>query len=234
MYYSMDTYDDVVEDFLDDLEGQFGRPFLSESQIDYANRPTAQSRSIPRDITGVSPNITHWAQVANIYRRIRKWFPEATVRVDKDRREHSRPASKKRPDIQFRHPQRHRATHIEVDTDSRNMRKHIAERDPRRRSVYVLIDGDTGQVVQKQIFPAGSDRPIIRHGELKRSDVFDEFDGAVDLAWWETPLRWGCKGKCAWMYGEGCRNACGFDSACISECTRKLYECNEDCDRRYP
>ena len=196
-------------------------------------RVAAGRTPVPPNLRGVSPNISHWMAVADIYRRVRNWFPSARVRVDKDRREHGAPASKKRPDIQFRHPGRHRATHIEVDTSRANMERHIADSDVTRRGVFVLVDGNTGRVIEKQIFPAGSITPRIEGGELRRSDVFDEWDEAADYGIWDTARRWGCKARCAYDL-QICKNGCGFDYNCNVNCARDFKNCEADCDRRYP
>lgn len=161
-----------------------------------APRRNLPPRQIPRDLQGVSPNLTHWLQVANIYRSLRSWFPHLpknAVRVDKNRREYGRPASRRRPDIQFRHPDRHRATHIEVDTERAGMEQHMAHSDPRRRRVFVLIDRNTGAVIEKRICAPGARKAIVRYGPVSPRDVFDEFDAAADDVDWDTPRRWACK-----------------------------------------
>lgn len=140
----------------------------------------AAIRRLPRDLRGLSPNLSHWHAIGQVARQVRNWFPRAQTRVDRDRREAGRPASKRRPDIQFYNPQRRRSTHIEVDTHARGMRGHIAARDPRRRSVFLRVDPATGALVEKRVFPAGSNRAQITRArpgqslQLRREDVFDE------------------------------------------------------------
>lgn len=140
----------------------------------------AAMRRLPRDLRGVSPNLAHWHAIGQVYRQVRGWFPGVRARVDRDRREGGRAASKRRPDIQFVNPQRHRSTHVEVDTTRGGMRGHIAARDPRRRSVFLRVDPATGALIEKQVFPAGSNRAQITRGtpsrplQLRREDVFDE------------------------------------------------------------
>ena len=136
-----------------------------------------------RDLQGRS---ARWAQehgIQQVFRRVRSLFGRATpVLIDRQRQSGGVVVSTLRPDAQFPNPRRRgRQTYIEVDTDPRRMAAHIAARAPNMRSVFLLVDPNTGALMQKQIFPVHG-RPVIRNAPagrgltLTRSDVFDEFD----------------------------------------------------------
>jgi hypothetical protein len=92
-----------------------------------------------------------------------------------------------------------------------------------RRSLIVQVDG-------------GVDIVVRRRGRVPRPPMHidDGLDAAADDFDWNTPKRWACKAPCAFLHGSGCKEQCGFDVACMSECDRKLRECIADCDARYP
>jgi len=123
-------------------------------------------------------------QVANL---VQGWFPRSNVYLEGRRRVGGRPGPLPRwPDVQFINPQRHRATHIEVDTTAAGMRDHIRDHQAHsrnRRGVFLQIDPRTGAIIRKVVYAAGATRPMIderrtrtRPVHLQRSDVFDAFD----------------------------------------------------------
>lgn len=127
----------------------------------------------------------HARAIMDTARRIQRWFRHADVHVEQ--RQRGRGAAPRRwPDIQFVHPERHRATHVEIDTTRRGMLAHIADHlrlNPGRRGVFLRIDPRTGALIERAVYPAHSGRtPVIERGTpaaplvLRREDVFDAFD----------------------------------------------------------
>lgn len=136
-----------------------------------------------RDLRGQSQR---WAQehgVQRVFRQLRGWFGRRTpVSIDRQRGGVG-PGRNLRPDAQFANPDRRgRPTYIEVDTDRRRMQGHINARAAGVRSVFLLVDPATGALVEKHVYPAGSNTPTIRRARpgrgltLTRRDVFDAFD----------------------------------------------------------
>lgn len=186
----------------------------------------------------------HAQTIEDVAQLVQSWFPAANVHLESRRRVRGAPGALIRwPDIQFIHPTRRRATHIEVDTTRSGMQGHISNHrtnSPGRRGVFLRIHPRTGQIMEKRVLPANSTRVQVTRAArgqsvpLRRRDVFEGFDAAADDFGWNTPRRWACKGRCAWLYGDGCRSQCGFDTSCVLDCNRRLYGCNTDCDQRYP
>lgn len=138
---------------------------------------------MPVDLHGQAPR---WAQehgIQQVFRQLRGWFGQATpVLIDRQRQSGGVVVSRRRPDAQFPNPDRlGRQTYVEVDTDPARMRAHIRNRAPGMRSVFLLVDPNTGALIQKQIYPVRG-RPVVRNARpgrgltLTRRDVFDEFD----------------------------------------------------------
>ncbi len=135
----------------------------------------------------------HARVIEQVARQVQRWFPGrgVGVHVEGRRRERGRPGALARwPDIQFVHPVRHRATHIEVDTTHRGMNQHIRDHlahNRQRRGVFLRIDPVSGAIVRKIVFAAGASQPMLdQRGtpaaplRLNRDDVFDAWDAWDD------------------------------------------------------
>lgn len=152
--------------------------------IDAAASRSTRLPRLPSYARGASPNLAHWHVVQQVMRAANRWFG-SRVRVDQDRHHRGRPVAKRRPDLQLYNTRRRRTTHVEVDTQRRameaHMRDHLAQ-EPNRRGVFLLVDPNTGAVIQRHIIPAGSGRVLSTYGSaerpvpLRRSDLFDSFD----------------------------------------------------------
>lgn len=160
--------------------------------------PVGRLLPLPPHMRGRSATAAQWHAIGEVARHAGRWFPgtfdPATParggRVDRARRHRGAIVSPLRPDLQFYNPRRRRTTHVEVDTSSGRMRRHIAARDPSRRNVFVLVDPATGRLLEKHVFPAGAaDRPGLddprldsvaprgRSLVLRRDDLFEAGPG---------------------------------------------------------
>ncbi|MDG0852968.1 hypothetical protein [Roseateles puraquae] len=139
---------------------------------------------LPRPQRGLSPNLAHWHVIGSLVNDLRRWFPGTQVRVDKSRGA-GQPGARLRPDANFNNPRRGGApTHIEVDTQPAQMRRHIHARNRALRNVFLQVDPASGALLRKLVYPPGAPRPQLdRRGtqtapvRLRPTDVFDEFDG---------------------------------------------------------
>lgn len=129
----------------------------------------------------------HAATIERVARKVQRWFPRTQIYLETRRREQGRPGTLARwPDIQFVNPERHRATHIEVDTRAAGMAQHIRDHlanSSGRRGVFLQINPRTGAIVRKVIYAAGARQPMVdQRGSatapvpLNRHDVFDAWD----------------------------------------------------------
>ncbi|PTT82779.1 hypothetical protein DBR42_16540 [Pelomonas sp. HMWF004] len=130
----------------------------------------------------------HARAIETVARQVQRWFPQANVHLEAQRRVHGRPGALRRwPDVQFINPVRHRATHIEVDTTNAGMNAHIRDHlanSRNRRGVFLRVDPRTGAILRKIVYAAGGQAPTLDvHGTpaapvpLTRLDVFDAYDG---------------------------------------------------------
>lgn len=129
----------------------------------------------------------HARVIEQVARQVQRWFRGGDVHVEQRRRERGRPGRLARwPDIQFVHPVRRRATHIEVDTTQAGMNRHVRDHlahSRQRRGVFLRIDPASGAIVRKLVFAAGASRPMRdQRGtrqmplRLDKDDVFDAWD----------------------------------------------------------
>ena len=139
---------------------------------------------LPQPQRGLSPNLTHWHVIGSLANDLRRWFPGTPVRIDQPRSA-GQPDPRLRPDANFNNPRRgNQATHIEVDTQPRQMQRHIAARNPAVRNVFLQIDPRSGALLRKLVYAAGATAPTLdRSGtaaapvRLRATDVFDAFHG---------------------------------------------------------
>lgn len=139
---------------------------------------------LPPALRGAAPR---WAQehgIQQTYLQLQNWFGNMPVLVDKARRRNGMTVSPLRPDLQYDNPNRRgRPTHVEVDSDPRRMADHIRARDRNTRSVFLLVDPNTGALQSKRVYPArGSGTHYVRNARpgrpltLTRRDFFTQID----------------------------------------------------------
>lgn len=133
----------------------------------------------------------HERVIGQVAQQVQRWFPRSNIFVTHRRREYGREVGNPDlwPDLQFRHPQRHRTTHIEVDTTRSGMDDHIRDHlqhSSNRRGVFLQIHPRTGDIIRKVVYAANNRNPVINETRSRRpgtpglrlleTDVFDEFD----------------------------------------------------------
>jgi hypothetical protein len=156
----------------------------SDAVIGEALRQADAFGPMAPDLQGQAPRWSQEHGVQQVFRQLQGWFGAATpVLIDRQRQSGGIVVGGQRPDAQFANPDRRgRQTYVEVDTERRRMNAHIRNRAVGTRSVFLLVDPNTGALIEKHIYPAGGGAPTIRKARgsrgltLTRRDVFDDFD----------------------------------------------------------
>jgi hypothetical protein len=129
----------------------------------------------------------HASAIERVAQMVQGWFPRTNVYLEDRRRVGGQPGPLRRwPDLQFIHPRRHRATHVEVDTTRAGLEAHVRDHlanSRNRRGVFLQIHPRTGDIMRKVVYAAGAARPMTDERrtrttpvQLLQRDVFDAYD----------------------------------------------------------